>query len=91
VKRPFQARRAQPEQSTRPVDSPYRDSEGIIRYLALDTHASPHSALYRLIKEHRLPHGRRGGAYLFDIREVDAWVKGFGSALEMVRTTRKAG
>jgi excisionase family DNA binding protein len=65
--------------------SPYLTSREAIAYLRLDTLRSPHSALYRLITEHKLPYGRRGGLYLFDTRELDAWVKGFGSALELHR------
>lgn len=67
------------------VDSPYLTSREAIRYLRLDKLRSPHSALYRLIAEHQLPYGRRGGLYLFDTRELDAWIRGYGSALEMAR------
>ena len=72
------------------ADSPYLTSQGAIEYLRLDELAAPLSALYRLIKEHGLPHGRRGGLYLFDKRDLDAWVKGFGSALEMARENRQS-
>jgi excisionase family DNA binding protein len=71
------------------VDSPYLTSEEAIRYLRLEKLNSPNSALYRLIYQHRLPHGRRGGLYLFDRRELDAWIKGFGSALEMERAKKE--
>lgn len=72
----------------RQIDSPYLNSAEVIPYLRLQDHASPHSALYRLITEHKLPCGRRGGVYLFDKREIDAWVKNFGSALEQARSQR---
>jgi len=71
------------------MESPYLNAREAIAYLRLDGQKDPRSALYRLIREHNLPHGRRGGVYLFDRRELDAWVKGFGSALELVRATRR--
>lgn len=72
----------------RHIDSPYLNSAEAIPYLRLENHASPHSALYRLITEHKLPTCRRGGLYLFDKRELDAWVRGFASALDQVRSQR---
>jgi len=72
------------------VESPYLNTREAIVYLRLETHDDPRSAIYRLIREHQLPHGRRGGVYLFDKRELDAWVKGFGSALELVRHQRRS-
>jgi len=71
------------------IESPYLNTREAIVYLRLEDHDDPQSAIYRLIREHQLPHGRRGGVYLFDKRELDAWVKGFGSALELVRATRR--
>ena len=47
------------------------------------------SALYRLVREHRLPFCRRGRQYLFDTRELDAGVHGYDSALERTRAARK--
>jgi excisionase family DNA binding protein len=67
-------------------DSPYLTAKEAVVYLRLGSL----SALYRLITDHRLPHGRRGGLYLFDKREIDAWVKGFGSAIEMTRFRKGA-
>lgn len=64
----------------------YMTSAQVIAYLQI---GSP-SALYRLITEHHLPHGRRGRLYLFEEGEIDAWVKGFGSELEWARAQRKA-
>ena len=60
-------------------DSPYLTADEAIAYLKL---GSP-SALYRLIREHRLPACRRGRLYLFDRRELDAWAHGHASAVEM--------
>jgi excisionase family DNA binding protein len=65
--------------------SPYLDANETVEYLRLGSK----SALYRLIREHRLPHGRRGRDYLFDRRELDAWVHGFPSALEQARADRR--
>lgn len=86
MKRRLQSRRPQPQQPTRAVDSPYLTSEEAVAYLRCGSL----SALYRLIREHRLPHGRRGRLHLFDKRELDAWIRGFGSAIEMVRAKRSA-
>lgn len=71
-------------QPARVVESPYLTAREAIGYLRLGSV----SALYRLVREHRLPTCRRGRLYLFDKRELDAWVKGFGSALELVRAKR---
>lgn len=54
----------------RPADSPYLTVEEAIQYLRLPSRA----ALYRLIKDWRLPHGRRGGLYIFHRGKLDAWV-----------------
>jgi len=65
--------------------SPYLTAAEAIDYLRL---GSP-SALYRLVREHRLPCCRRGRLYLFDTRDLDAWVHGHDSALEWARTLQK--
>ena len=52
------------------MTSPYLTARETIAYLRLGSK----SALYRLIREHRLPFCRRGKKYLFDTRELDAWV-----------------
>lgn len=70
----------------RVIESPYLTSDEAVVYLRLRTL----SALYWLIKEHKLPHGRRGSLYLFDTRDLDAWVHGHDSALALVRATRGA-
>lgn len=86
MKGSLKARPAQAQQSQRAIDSPYLSAHEAVVYLRLGSL----SALYRLINEHRLPFGRLGRSYRFDKRELDAFVKGFGSALEMVRSTRSA-
>lgn len=73
----------------RAVDSPYMNTAECAEYLRLHTLAAPVSAIYYLIREHKLPHGRKGNLYLFDKREIDAWVKGFPNALEMARFEKK--
>lgn len=55
----------------REVASPYLDSREAMAYLRLATI----SVLYYHIKENRLPFLRRGGRYLFDRRELDAWLR----------------
>ena len=67
-------------------ESPYLTAHEAIAYLRLGSQ----SALYRLVREHRLPFCRRGRLYLFDTRELDAWVRHYGSALEMTRARRSA-
>lgn len=46
-------------------------------------------AIYRLIREHALPFCRVGRLYRFDVRELDAWVHGHGSAIEQTRALRE--
>jgi excisionase family DNA binding protein len=71
---------------TTTVESPYLTAREAMRYLKLNSQ----NALYRLVKEHRLPTCRRGRLYLFDRRELDAWLRGFTSEIEMVRARRRA-
>lgn len=66
--------------------SPYLTSRETIEYFRLGSW----SALYRLIREHRMPFCRVGGRYRFDRRELDAWAHGFSSAIEQVRAGRHA-
>lgn len=66
------------------MTSPYLTAAEAIAYLRLGSQ----SALYRLVREHRLPFCRRGRLYLFDTRELDAWAHGHGSAIEMARAQR---
>lgn len=67
------------------IESPYITAAEAIAYLRLGSESS----LYRLIREHRMPACRRGRLYLFDTRELDAWVHGHNSAIEWARTLRK--
>jgi len=63
----------------------YLTARELIEYLRLGSQ----SALYRLIAQHQLPSCRRGGMYLFDREEVDAWLHGQPSALEWARAKRR--
>lgn len=56
-----------------------------ITYLRLGSQ----SALYRLIREHRMPFLRVGRLYRFDRAELDAWMHGHGSAIEWARAQRR--
>jgi excisionase family DNA binding protein len=71
---------------TSALPSPYLTATEAIAYLKLGSS----SALYRLVREHRLPHCRRGRLYLFDVRELDAWAHGHHSAIEWARAKRSA-
>jgi excisionase family DNA binding protein len=64
---------------------PYLTAHEAMAYLRVNSQ----SALYRLIREHRMPFLRIGRLYRFDRKELDAWAHGHGSALEMVRAARK--
>lgn len=68
------------------IDSPYLTAREAMAYLKVE---SPQS-LYRLVMEHRLPAHRRGRLYLFDRREIDLWVHGHASEIEMQRAKRRA-
>lgn len=65
--------------------SPYLTAHEAIAYLRLPSQSS----LYKLIRERRLPFCRVGRHYRFDRRELDAWVHGYGSALEQSRAVRR--
>lgn len=56
------------------MSSPYLTVKEAVSYLRLGSE----SALYRLIREHRLPYGRRGRIYLFDTRKLDRWIESNG-------------
>ena len=62
--------------------SPYLTAHETIAYLNIGSQ----SALYRLIREHHLPFCRVGRLYRFDVRELDAWMRGHDSALEQIRS-----
>ena len=78
--------RNKPGRSWPVTESPYLNTKEAIAYLRLPSQW----ALYHLIKEQRLPCCRRGRLYLFDVRELDAWVHGHGSALDFHRAKRSA-
>jgi len=65
--------------------SPYMTAHEAIEYLRLGST----NALYRLVREHRLPCCRVGRQYRFDRREVDAWAHGYNGALEQTRAARR--
>lgn len=67
------------------MPNPYLTAKDTIAYLKLGST----SALYRLIREHRLPFCRVGRNYRFDQREIDAWTHGYSSALEQIRHGRR--
>lgn len=58
----------------RQVESPWLTAHEALAYLKLGSL----SALYHLIREQRLPHGRVGRAYRFDKRRLDRWVETTG-------------
>jgi excisionase family DNA binding protein len=66
--------------------SPYLTARETIAYLRLGSS----NALYRLVKQHRLPYCRVGRLYRFDRGEIDAWAHGFTSALDQVRAGRRS-
>lgn len=69
-------------EGVREVASPYLDARQALAYLQLRSL----SVLYYHIRENRLPTLRRGGRYLFDKRELDAWLReSRGTAALMVR------
>jgi excisionase family DNA binding protein len=82
----LQAARPRTQDPQRAIDSPYLTSKEALIYLRLPSLSS----LYSHIRENRLPVCRVGGDLRFDTRELDAWVRGFGSAIEMVRSKRSA-
>jgi len=67
------------------IESPYLTAREAIAYLRCGSQ----SALYRLIREQRLPFCRRGRLYLFDRRELDAWLHGYDSLLEQLRSKKQ--
>ena len=58
----------------RQIESPYLTSKEVVAYLRLGSLR----ALTRLIRDHRLPYGRRGRVRLFNIRKLDLWVESRG-------------
>jgi excisionase family DNA binding protein len=68
------------------MTSPYLTARETLAYLKLGSL----SGLYRLVREHDLPHLRRGRLLLFDVRELDAWLHGHGSSVEWARAKRRS-
>jgi len=71
---------------TASIASPYLTAREAQEYLRL---GSP-NALYRLITQHKLPFCRRGGRYVFHRDELDVWLHGFDSEIEMFRAKKRA-
>ena len=67
------------------MQSPYLTSKEAMEYLRLGSKR----ALTRMIADNKLPFCRLGRHYRFDIRELDAWLRGHGSAIERTRAERK--
>jgi hypothetical protein len=67
------------------VITPYLDSHEAVVYLKLPSLSS----LYSHIRENKLPVLRAGGDLRFDVRELDAWLRGT-TAIELVRRKRGA-
>lgn len=65
---------------TRQVVTPYLDSREAVLYLKLPSLSS----LYSHIRDNKLPTLRAGGDLRFDVRELDAWLRGTNS-VELVR------
>lgn len=65
--------------------SPYLTSREACEYLRINSLSS----LYRHIRQNRLPVLRAGGDLRFDIRELDAWLRGT-SSIELVRDRRRS-
>lgn len=81
MKRRLQPRDAASQQVPRAIDSPYLTSHEALRYLRLGSL----SALYSHMRDNRLPYLRVGRLLRFDKRELDAWMRGAESHLELVR------
>jgi len=83
---PYEVQRARStDVPQRAIESPYLSPREALVYLRLRSFSS----LYYLINEQRLPFVRRGGRYLFDRRDLDAWLRGT-TAIELIRSRRGA-
>ena len=71
---------------TRAAASPYLTAREAVDYVR----AGSLSALYRLIREHRLPFCRVGRLYRFDTRDLDAWMHGQNVILDRLRGDRRS-
>jgi len=68
------------------IPSPYLTAAEAQAYLRLGSA----NALYRLVREHGLPYCRKGRHYLFDRRDLDAWIHNTGSsAVDLVAVPRR--
>lgn len=68
------------------MTSPYLTSAEALAYLRLNSL----SALYSHIRDNKLPYQRVGRSLRFDTRELDAWMRGKPSALELARDRRSS-
>lgn len=68
------------EAPRRASDSPYLTVQEAVAYLRVPSRA----ALYHLIRNWRLPHGRRGGQYIFHKGKLDAWVDQYNQVPRVV-------
>lgn len=71
----FQSPTADGQDAPRPVDTPHLTAEEAVQYLRLPSLR----ALYRAIKEHRLPFGRIGRQYRFHKAHLDRWLEVVGA------------
>lgn len=79
--RRLEPRRPRAQETPRAIDSPYLTSKEALIYLRLPSLG----ALYNHIRDNRLPVLRSGAGLRFDKRELDAWLRGASSAVELVR------
>lgn len=77
MKRRLQPCDAGTQEPPRAIDSPYLTADEAVVYLRLGSL----SALYRMIRDRRLPYGRVGRAYRFNKRHLDLWVERRGVAV----------
>jgi len=67
----------------RVIETPHLTAHEAVAYLKLGSL----SALYRLIREHRLPYGRAGRSYRFNRHHLDRWLEVRGeSSLRLPRS-----
>lgn len=74
MKQDLQPRAPRQHQLTRSIDSPHLTAHEAVEYLRLGSL----SALYRLVREHRLPFGRAGKHYRFHKQHLDRWLEVVG-------------
>lgn len=86
MKQRFESSAAQGQQAPRPIDTPHLTAHEAVQYLRLPSLR----ALYRAIKEHRLPYGRIGRSYRFHKLHLDRWLEVVGTAALRPVTHRKS-